>query len=97
MIIYSPFFKPVFWTVMGLIYAMIIAGAPIWAEDLGIRMNWFKWILCALWYALLSFSLAGTFTLLGEREPGAWYKFLGFHLGLTVLFGAVIWGLFAIS
>ena len=42
MIIYSPFFKPVFWTLMGLIYALIIAGAPIWAEDLGLRMNWLK-------------------------------------------------------
>ena len=96
MIIYSPFFKPVFWTVMGLIYALIISGAPIWAEDLGIHMNWFKWILCALWYALLSFSFAGSFTLMGEKEPGSWYKFLGFHLVLTIIFGVVIYGLLSI-
>jgi hypothetical protein len=75
---------------MGLIYALIIAGAPIWAQDLGLQMSWWKWILSALWYVFLSFSLAGGFTLLGEKEPGAWYKFMGFHLLLVVISGVVI-------
>lgn len=91
MIIYSPFFKPIFWIVMGLIYALIIAGAPIWAEDLGLAMTWWKWVLVAIWYILLSFTFAGAFTLLGEKEPAAWYKFLCFHLCITILLGIVIW------
>ena len=93
MIIYSPFFKPIFWGVMGLIYTLTALGAPLWAEDLGLQMSWWKWILATLWYVLFSFSLAGAFTLLGERESGAWYKFLGFHLIITIIFGAIVWSL----
>ena len=93
MITYSPFFKPIFWIVMGLIYALTIAGAPLWAEDLGLHMTWWKWILAGLWYVLLSFTFAGSFTLLGEKEPGAWYKFLGFHLIIAIIFGVIVWSL----
>ena len=50
--------------------------------------------MAAIWYVLLSFSLAGGFTLLGEKEPGAWYKFIGFQLLVTVIFGAVLWVVF---
>ena len=91
MITYSPFFKPIFWIIMGLLFALIIAGAPIWAQDLGLQMTWWKWILSGLWYVLLSFTFAGSFTLLGEREPGAWYKFMGFHLIIVVVSGVVLW------
>ena len=90
MIIYSPFFKPIFWTIMGLLYALIIAGSPLWAQDLGLQMTWWKWILSGLWYVLLSFTFAGSFTLLGEREPEAWYKFMGFHLIIVIISGAVL-------
>ena len=91
MFVYSPFFKPIFWVVMGLIYALTALGAQIWAEDLGLQMAWWKWVLVALWYILLSFSFAGSFTLLGEKEPGAWAKFLGFHLIITIIFGIIVW------
>ena len=90
MIIYSPLFKPVFWIIMGLMYAVIIAGAPIWAEDLGLQMTWWKWILCGLWYMLLSFTFAGGLTLLAEREPRAWYKFMRFHLIIVIVSGIVL-------
>ena len=93
MIAYSPFFKPIFWVIMGLIYTLTALGAPIWAEDLGLQMSWWKWILAALWYILINFSFAGSLTLMGEKEPGAWYKFLGFHLIITIIFGAIIWSL----
>ena len=94
MIMYSPFFKPIFWIVMGLFYAMMIAGAPVWAEDLGVQMSWWKWVLCALWYVLLSFTFAGSSTLLGDKEPKAWYKFLVFHLILTIIAGIIIYCIF---
>ena len=83
--------RPLFWIVMGLIYAVIIAGAPIWAADLGLQMNWWKWLLTAIWYVLLSYTFAGSFTLLGEKEPGAWYKFMGFHLIITIILGIGLW------
>ena len=90
MIMYSPFFKPVFWIIMGLLYALIIAGAPLWTQDFGLQMTWWKWILSALWYVLLSFTFAGGFTLLGEKEPAAWYKFMGFHLIIVIVSGVVL-------
>ena len=89
MLQYSTFFKPIFWTVMGLLYALIIAAAPVWARDMGLQMSWWKWILAAVWYALLSFTFAGSFTLMGEREPGAWYRFLGFNLIITIIVGVI--------
>ena len=91
MLQYSTFFKPIFWTLMGLFYALIIAGAGIWAQDLGLQMNWWKWLLAAIWYALLSYTFAGGFTLLAEKEPGAWYRFLGFHLIITIILGIGLW------
>ena len=93
MIAYSPFFKPIFWAVMGLIYAVTALSAPIWAEDLGLQMAWWKWVLVSLWYILLNFSFAGCFTLLGEKEPVAWAKFLGFHLIINIIFGVIVWSL----
>ena len=89
MLQYSTFFKPIFWTVMGLLYALIIAAAPVWARDMGLQMSWWKWILAAVWYALLSFTFAGSFTLMGEREPGAWYRFLGLNLIITIIVGII--------
>lgn len=91
MFIYSSFFKPVFWVVMGLIYAVMIAGAGYWAHDLGLSMTWWKWVLVALWYLLLSFAFAGGFTLMGEREGRAGQRHLGFFLAITVVCGAVLW------
>jgi hypothetical protein len=87
MLQYSSFFKPIFWTVMGLIYALIIAGAAVWAQDMGLQMSWWKWILAAVWYVLLSFTFAGSFTLLGEKAPGAGYRFLCFNLIITIIVG----------
>ena len=91
MLQYSPFFKPIFWIVMGLLYALIIAGAPSLAQDLGLQMSWWKWVLSAVWYIFLSYTFAGAFTLLGEKEPGAWYRFLGFYLIITIILGVVFY------
>jgi hypothetical protein len=71
MILYSTFAKPLFWIVMGLLYALMIAGAPVWAEDIGIPTNWWKWLPAAIWYCLLSMGIAAGFTLMGEKEPRA--------------------------
>jgi len=90
MYLYSTILRPLFWIAMGLLYGLTVAGAPIWAQDLGLQMTWWKWLLAFLWYVLLSYSVAGGFTLLGEKEPGAWYRFMGFHLSITVLLGVVL-------
>ena len=76
---------------MGLIYALTIAGARVWAEDLGLPMNWWKWLLAAIWYCLLSFSFAAGFTLLGEKEPRAGYYFFGGSLAIMIILGVGLW------
>jgi hypothetical protein len=84
---YSTLLRPLFWIGMGLLYALIAASAKLWVQDLNLSMTWWKWTLAALWYALLSFSFAGAFTLIGENERQAGYRFLVFHLGLTLIAG----------
>ncbi|MBL7175980.1 MAG: hypothetical protein ISS66_09170 [Desulfobacteraceae bacterium] len=91
MFAYSTLLRPLFWMVMGLIYALMIAGAPAWAQDLGLKMTWWKWLLAALWYFILSVGLAGGFTLLGEKEPRAGYYSLGLVLIVMIILGVGLW------
>ena len=87
MLLYSTVLKSFFWIAMGMIYIMVIVGAPVWAKDLGWMMNWWKWLLVAAWYCLLSIGIAGGFTLIGEKEGRAGYYFLGFSLVIMVILG----------
>ena len=91
MLQYSTLSRPLFWIGMGLIYALMIAGARVWAQDLGLSMTWWKWVLSATWYGLLSFSVASGFTLMGEKEPKAGYYFLAFFLAVTTILGVGLW------
>jgi hypothetical protein len=87
MFAYSTLLRPLFWLFMGLNYALIIVGARIWVQDLGLQMTWWKWVLSTLWYIGLSVGLAGGFTLLGEREPKAGYYFLGLVIIIALIAG----------
>lgn len=78
---------------MGLIYALMIAGAPAWAGDLGLQMTWWKWLLTAIWYGLLSISIAASFTLMGEKEPQAGQYSLGLTLVIMIILGVGLWSL----
>ncbi|MGD8982674.1 MAG: hypothetical protein PVH99_14130 [Desulfobacteraceae bacterium] len=93
MLLYSTIARPLFWIVMGLIYALMIAAAPLWAKDLGLQMNWWKWLLTAVWYGLLSISIAASFTLMGEKEPRAGQYSLGLTLVIMIILGAGLWSL----
>lgn len=93
MLLYSTIARPLFWTVMGLIYALMIAGAPVWARDLGLQMTWWKWLLAALWYGLLSLGIAASFTLMGEKEPQAGQYALGLTLAIMIILGVGLWSL----
>lgn len=90
---HSTILGPLFWIIMGLIYALVIAGAKIWAKDLGLKMTWWKWLLTALWFTMLSTSLAGAFTLFGEDETRAGYYFLGFFMVINIILGVGLWRL----
>ena len=93
MLLYSTIARPLFWIVMGLIYALMIASAPAWARDLGLQMTWWKWFLAALWYGLLSLGIAASFTLMGEKEPRAGQYALGLTLVIMIILGVGLWSL----
>lgn len=82
---------PLFWIIMGLIYALMILSTRVWAEDLNLKMTWWKWLLVSAWYVLLSLCVAAAFTLFGEDEPRAAYYFLGFSALIFFVFGMAVW------
>jgi len=90
---HSTILGPLFWIVMGLLYALIFAGARIWFQDLGLKMNWWKWVLVAGWFCMLNFSIGGGFTLIGEGEQRAGLYFLGLFGTISVIAGAGLWRL----
>lgn len=94
MFVYSTLLRPIFWVVMGLLYALIIAGSKIWAQDLGLEMSWWKWVLAGLWYGFLSLGCVIGFTLIGEKEIRAGYFILGANFIASVILGAGLWFLF---
>ncbi|MBW1999555.1 MAG: hypothetical protein JRJ29_16540 [Deltaproteobacteria bacterium] len=91
MLLYSTIWRALFWVFMGLLYALMIASAPIWARDLGMEMNWWKWLLSGLWYGLLSIGIAMGFTLMGEKEPRAGQYTLAITLVSMFLLGLGLW------
>jgi len=87
----STILGPLFWIVMGLVYAIMIVSARYWAEDLQLKMTWWKWLLVSLWYVILSVCIAGAFTLFGEDEPKAGYYFLGISALVLFIGGIGVW------
>jgi hypothetical protein len=89
--IFQIFMEPLFWIVMGLLYALIAYSATLWVTDLKLHMTWWKWLLTAFWFAGLSVTIAGGFTLIGENEMLPGIYFLGFFLVFHIIFGAILW------
>ena len=91
MLLYSTIWKSFFWMAMGILYAIMIAGAPSLADNLALQMSWWKWVLVALWYVLVTINLAAGFTLIGERERGAGPKFMAATLIPLAILGVCLW------
>lgn len=73
--------------IVGILTIPIIWGAILWSKDLGLQMNWWKWLLASLWYTLLVFFVFMDFTLMGEGEVGAGWKLLGFEGVIMIILG----------
>ena len=91
------FFKPVFWMLMGALYAFIFFSASLWAKDIGLKMNWWKWTITAIWFGILSLSIAGGFTLIGENEVTPGIYFLGTFLVLSIILGVLLWRVLSVN
>ena len=88
---HSNILGPLFWIVMGLLYAFIFLSIRVWFQDLGLRMNWWKWLLVLGWFFLLNFSIGGGFTLIGEGEQRAGLYLLGGSVTISVIVGTGLW------
>ena len=80
----------IFAFIVGLFTGAVVMGASSWARALGLKMNWWLWLLCALWYILLLFLIFAAFTLIGEGEVSAALKILGISGVVLVVLGAVL-------
>ena len=80
----------IFAFITGLFSGAVIVGTIAWAKDLGLRMNWWKWLLSTLWYTLLLMLVFAAFTFIGEGEPVAGWKTLGIAVVLMVILGAAL-------
>jgi uncharacterized SAM-binding protein YcdF (DUF218 family) len=81
------------WFILGILLVLVVAGARVWAEDLKLAMNWWKWLLVGLWYGLLNFSIAVPFTFWGENESKGALSLLLFLGVITIILGV---GLFTL-
>jgi Zn-dependent protease with chaperone function len=81
---------PLFWIILGLIYAVMLHSYYHWTRNQNIKMNWWKWLLSVSFYILLSLSIATGFTLFGEGEirPGT-ASIVVFGV-LSILFGVLL-------
>lgn len=74
-----------------MLYAFLIISVRYWVKDLGIKMNWLKWIILSIWFILLNITIAGGLTLFGEDEIKSGSYFLGFFGIIIIILGVGLW------
>ncbi len=78
----------IFAFITGLLSGGVVVGAITWSKVLGLKLNWWKWLLAGLWYLLLLLLIFAAFTLIGEGESLAGWKTLGIATVVMVILGA---------
>jgi hypothetical protein len=81
------------WFLLGGLAVVVVVGARLWAEDLGLGLPWWKWALAATWYGFLNLSIAVPMTLAGEGEVGAAGRLFLLFAVITVILGVGLWRL----
>ena len=80
-----------FWFVEGILFVVVILAARAWAQDRGLPMPIWKWVLFLIWIALAGFAIAFVGTSFGEGEPVAATRG-GLLFGLiTIIAGVGLW------
>ena len=77
----------VFAFIIGALSGLVVMGAIVWANSLGLMMTWWKWLLAVLWYILLNLFIFLDFTMMGEGEAAAGLKMLLFQVILMIILG----------
>ena len=80
----SFFLSGTFWFIEGVLAVLVVIGLKTWAEDKGVPMSYWKWILFVVWVLFFGFTLAFIGTSLGEGEPHA------------AVIGGIVFGLISI-
>ena len=83
-------FTFVIWILIGAISVLVVLGAIEWFKDAGIVMNWWKWLIAAIWYILTLMGLAAPFTLMGEGESAAGWRLLLFSVPVLIILAFIV-------
>jgi hypothetical protein len=78
----------IFAFITGLLSGGVVVGAITWSKALGLKLNWWKWLMAGVWYLLLLVLVFAAFTLIGEGESLAGLKTLGIASVVMVILGA---------
>ena len=73
--------------ITGFLSGGVIIAAIFWAKNMGLQMNWWKWLLSAIWYFMLLLLLFAAFTFIGEGEPAAGWRTVGISLFVMLVLG----------
>ena len=80
-----------FWFAEGILFVVVVLSFKAWAQDRGLSMPNWKWLLFLLWLALAGFTIAFVGTSFGEGEPVAATRG-GLLFGLiTIIAGVGLW------
>lgn len=85
------------WIFVGAFGVLVYFGLKTWFEDLNIPMNWWKWVLTAVWYIGVMMGIAAPFTFMGEGEVGAGWKMLLFTIPLIIVTGVAVYRILLIG
>ena len=93
----SFFTSGMFWFIEGIFVCLIFISFKCWAEDRGVNMAFWKWMLLGLWLMFLGFTIAFVSTSAGENEMTA-ATLGGIIFGLISVISAVgLWRLLGLG
>ena len=77
----------IFAFIIGFLSGAVIIAAIFWAKDMGLDMNWWKWLLSAFWFLMLLLLFFAAFTFIGEGEAVAGWRTAGISVFVMMVLG----------
>lgn len=74
----TPMLDSLFWMLLGALQIPVVLGAYRWCERYGRRPAWWQMALMYAGFVSLCLTIGGGFTLMGEYETAAGWRFMGF-------------------